>query len=389
MEIRRERKICFVVASELTATAFLLDHISALSRLYDVTVAANTRSTDFLSKYGIEARVFSTRVERRISPFQDLSALVSLARLFRKERFAAVHSVTPKAGLLAALAGFLARVPVRIHTFTGQVWVTRSGLSRWLLKRADRLVAALTTHILVDSRSQRDFLVAERVISRDKSVVLAKGSISGVDTARFRPDPEARSKTRAQSKICDTDTLFLFLGRLNRDKGVVDLAEAFSKVRAVRADVRLLYVGPDEENMLPLIRRACISCPEALHHVGQTPVPQQYLASADVLCLPSYREGFGSVIIEAAAAGVPAIATRIYGVTDAVEEGVTGLLYEPGNVDLLTEAMLRFAANAGLRRQMGENALVRARRDFPKEAVTAALLDYYRVTLWGHSASRS
>jgi len=375
------KKICFVVSSEYVVKAYLLPQIAALSRVYEVSVAANTQDTGFLEGYGIDARVFAAPVERRILLLRDLRALASLTRLFQRERFDAVHSVSPKAGLLTAIGAVFARVPVRIHTFTGQVWATRRGASRFLLKNLDRLLSALTTHILVDSRSQREFLLAERVIPRGKSAVLANGSICGVDTARFRPDPEARTAIRRESNIAETDTLFIFLGRMNKDKGVLDLADAFSRVRGGRPNVHLLFVGPDEGNMLPRIREICSGCAKAVHHVDYTDVPERYMASADVLCLPSYREGFGNVVIEAGAAGLPVIATSIYGVTDAVEEGVTGVLYEPGNTDALAEWMERFAENREMRRRMGENGRVRAQRDFAMDSVTAALIDYYR-TLW-------
>lgn len=375
------KKVCFVVSSETTVTAFLLHQIAALSRHYEVSVVANTLDTGFLERHGLGAKVFPVPVERKVSPLRDLRALIILARLFRGQRFDAVHSVSPKAGLLAALAGVLSRIPIRIHTFTGQVWVTRRGLPRFLLKSADKVLAYLATHILVDSHSQRNFLLAEKVIPRDRSYVLANGSISGVDASRFRPDPEARSMIRGGESIPETDTLFLFLGRMNRDKGVLDLAEAFSRLRAARDYVHLIFVGRDEENMLPRIREICSSCANAIHHVDYTDVPERYMAGADVLCLPSYREGFGSVVIEAAAAGIPAIATRIYGITDAIEEGVTGLLYETGNVDQLTDRMKYLVEDPVQRRRLGEKARVRILRDFSQETVTRALLDYYQAAL--------
>lgn len=377
------KKICFVVSSEMTITAFLLKPIAALSRLYEMSVVVNTLDTGFLQRHGIGARVFPVSVVRRVSPLDDLRALSSLVHLFREHRFDAVHSVSPKAGFLAALAGVLSRVPVRTHTFTGQVWVTRRGLSRFLLKSADKVLAFLVTHILVDSHSQRDFLLAEKVIQREKSAVLANGSISGVDEARFRPDPEARSMIRRGMGIPESDTLILFLGRMNRDKGVLDLAEAFSRLRTVRDRVHLVFVGPEEEGVFPRIREICASCANAIRHVDSTDVPERYMAAADMLCLPSYREGFGSVIIEAAATGIPAIATRIYGVTDAIEEGVTGLLHDAGNVGQLTDRMARLAGDPAQRRRMGEDARVRALRDFSQERVTTALLDHYRVALEG------
>jgi glycosyltransferase involved in cell wall biosynthesis len=279
------------------------------------------------------------------------------------------------------IAGRFAGIPVRIHSFTGQVWATRKGIMRLLLKNMDRLLAFFTTHILVDSHSQREFLLAEKVVSRDKSDVLANGSISGVDTGRFCSNPSERANIRKKLNMNDNDMVFLFLGRLNRDKGIIDLAQAFAVLCANYDNVHLLIVGPDEENMKPLINKICQSCAKKVHFVDYTNTPEHYMATADVFCLPSYREGFGSVIIEAASTGIPAIASRIYGITDAIEEEVTGLLHDAGDINQLTGAMKQLIDNPILRKVMGENARIRACRDFLKEKITAALLDYYQIIM--------
>lgn len=375
------RRICFVVTSEITATAFLVDQIRSTASQYQVCVALNTNDPSFLDAYGISAEVVPFPIERRIHPFADLKALIILWRLFRSRRFDLVHSVTPKAGLLAMLAGFLAGVPRRVHVFTGQVWVTRTGFARLTLKWIDKLLAALATHIWVDSPSQRDFLLAERVVSADKSTVLAKGSISGVDPQRFRPDGAASAAIRSELVIPPDGVLFLYVGRLNRDKGIIELAAAFAALCRQRDDGWFILVGPDEERLRPRIEQLCHACYNRLRMVDYSDRPERFMAAADVFCLPSYREGFGSVIIEAAACGVPAIASRIYGVTDAVVDGMTGILYAPGNVDALTAAMARLAADPQLRRTLGEAARARALADFPMTTLTSALLGFYAKIL--------
>lgn len=374
-------RICFVVASEITATAFLIDQIRRTASQYDVWVALNTHNRCFLEPYGVDAEVVTVPIEREIRPLADLKALFALWRLFRMRRFDLVHSVSPKAGLLAMLAGFLAGVPRRVHVFTGQVWVTRSGLPRLALKSMDRLLAALTTHNLIDSRSQRDFLVAEGVVSESKSTVLGQGSISGVDSGRFRPDRGAFAAVRRELQVLDQGVLFLYLGRLGRDKGLLDLAAAFAELGRRRDDVWLALVGPDEEGLAPRIRQTCRHCVERVRIVAYTSQPERFMAAADAFCLPSYREGFGTVIIEAAACGVPAIASHIYGVTDAVVDGVTGILHAPGDIAALTAAMARLAHDPQLRRELGEAARRRALADFQMTALTSALLGFYAKIL--------
>jgi glycosyltransferase involved in cell wall biosynthesis len=381
METDSMKRICVVVSSELTVKAFLINHLRALSKSYAVTVVANTADAQFLRPYGIEAEVTPVLIERKPTLHLDMLAVWHLYQLFRRQNFDLIYSVTPKAGLLAMLAGSMARVPVRIHTFTGQVWVTRYGLIRNIFKTADRILVFFATHILVDSFSQRNFLLRENVISSGKSSVLARGSISGVDTDRFSPNRELRHLIRKRHDIPDDHIVFLYLGRLHREKGILDLAQAFVKIAASHHTAHLFIVGPDEENLLPIVRDICTITTDRLHYAGYTEIPEQYLACADVFCLPSYREGFGTVILEAAAAGLPAIGSRIYGITDAIEEGITGLLHVAGNISQLTDCMERYLVNPAFRKQMADTARTRALRDFPQEKVTTALLDFCRHTL--------
>jgi glycosyltransferase involved in cell wall biosynthesis len=360
----------------MTLRAFLAPHVAALRERYAVTVVANVGDGEPLP-LAPDVEIISVPIERRIAPLRDFVALVRLLRLFLRTRFAAVQSVTPKAGLLTMVAGFLARVPVRIHFFTGQVWATRRGAARWFLKLMDRVIAGCATHVLVDSPSQRDFLIAEQVVSADRSRVLGKGSISGVDAARFKPDPAARARLRGRMGVGEDGVIFMYLGRLTRDKGVLDLAAAFARAAAADGRLRLLFVGPDEGGTRAALEHELGAARPRADFVGDTARPEEYLAAADVLCLPSYREGFGSTIIEAAACGVPAIGSRIYGITDAIDDGVTGLLIEPRDIAALAESMNRLAREAPLRRNLGERAREKALRDFSAAAITAELTRYY------------
>lgn len=376
------RSVCVVVSTPLILKFFLVDQIAALSRVYGVTCVTNCGDPDWIRQRGIEAPLMDLRIERAgPSPIRDLRALWALLRYFRKSRFDVVHSVTPKGGLLAMTAAALARVPVRIHTFTGQVWATRGGLQRAMLKTLDKWIAARATHILVDSESQRAFLLREGVLSVGKSRVLGHGSISGVDIQRFRPDAELCGKMRLNHNVPASAVVFLYVGRLKRDKGVLDLALAFSRLFRAHEEVYLFIVGPDEDRIEADIRQTCSPCISQIRFGGYTDTPEMWMAASDVLCLPSYREGFGSAIIEAAATGLPALGSRIYGITDAIEEGVTGLLHNPGDVSELAGKMGILAGDRELRRSLGYAARERAHRYYAKETVTAGLLGFYAQTL--------
>lgn len=375
------RRIAVVVSSPMTARVFLRDQIRALSEKYEVTVFANMCNSQDLAGLWSGVHFQPVPIERTIAPMKDLATLWRMVWLLRRGRFDLVHSVTPKAGLMAMVGGFFARVPRRIHTFTGQVWVTRRGPGRWLLKYMDRLIATAATKVLVDSPSQRNFLLAEGVVRVEKSAVLCDGSISGVDMRCFRPDPEARRAVRAELNIDETVPLLLFVGRLKRDKGVFDLVLAYTALTGATARSVLLIVGPDEERLRGSMEELAAERRGGLRFVPYTNQPERYMAAADVFCLPSYREGFGGVIIEAAACEVPAVGSRIYGISDAIVDGQTGLLHEPGDVDGIRKQLQILIMDEKLRTRLGQAARTRVAEVFPMERLTASLLALYREML--------
>ena len=291
------KRVCIVVSHPGTLHSFLVYQLSVLSTSFDVSVVANGTSSD-LSFLPDQIRFFPIRVERKPHPIHDLVAAWRLFRLFRNERFDLVHSMTPKAGLLAMMASSAARVSSRFHTFVGEVWATRRGPWRSLLKNADRLTARLATDVLAVSPSELEFLRQEGVLRSDQGRVLGSGSLSGVDASRFAPNDGSRVAVRSELGIDETSVIFLFLGRLNRDKGIGELAAAWTRIAVDWPDANLLVVGEDEEALGPTLAQM-----ERTITLPSTPQPERYIAASDVLCLPSKREGFGTVVIEAACAG--------------------------------------------------------------------------------------
>ena len=171
--------------------------------------------------------------------------------------------------------------------------------------------------------------------------------------------------------------MVLFVGRLNRDKGMLDFADAFDTIAKQCPDVELLLVGAEEDVSFSRIQEICNAERERLRYISFTATPERYMAAADVFCLPSYREGFGMTIIEAAACGVPAVASRIYGIVDAVVDGETGLLFSVGKVNALTQALLMLIADDGLRQRMGNAARERALEIFSSAKIAKELLMLY------------
>ena len=372
-----KKKICLVSAIPMSLNVFMRPHIEMLAEQYDVTLIANGAVEEFLMAKEWGVHVVPVAIARDIQPFQDLRALLTLMRIFKSAHFDAVHSITPKAGLLSMLAAAWTGVPIRIHTFTGQVWATKNGWVRKGLKALDKLIARCATSLLTDSPSQKDFLVNEGIVRQDKIKVLGKGSVAGVDVLRFKPNALARKHIRTELNISDSAVVCLYLGRLNPDKGVQDLAQAFAQIAAQVHNAHLLVVGPDEANMSDLIEKTLSVCRPQYHRVGFTNKPEDYMAAADLFCLPSYREGFGSVLIEAAAVGVPALASHIYGITDAVDDGKTGILHEPKNVAQIAQGLLTFIQDDELRHNMATHAIERAYQLFDTKVLVSAMRAHY------------
>lgn len=371
----KKRKIVFVATVESAVTAFLLSHLKTLSNHFDITVIVNSDDVLFLKKQGVRVNVVPLKISRKIHLCFDFFCLVRLIIFFLKKRPSVIHSITPKAGLLAMLAAYLCMVPLRFHTFTGQVWANKKGLKKWLLKSIDSLIGRLTTFNIVDSSSQRDFLIQQKVLSEEKSIVFGSGSVSGVDLNRFKPNKQMMTKVRAELSIPENAFVFTYLGRLNRDKGILDLAQAFAEIQNNKAF--LLIVGPDEGGFVDKMKEINAHKSTQLRFVGFTNRPEEYLAASDALCLPSYREGFGSVIIEAAAMGIPAIASDIYGISDAVINQQTGLLHTPKDVNSITDAMEHFLKRPELVKKYGDSARERVKAEFDANVMSKYWLDFY------------
>jgi len=359
--------------------AFLEHQINALAKSYDVCIITNLESDKkMLTHLPNNVNIIDLPIKRKISLFADLKALFILILILLKGEFSLVHSASPKAGLITAIAAWVVRIPNRLHTFTGQVWATKEGLSRWLLKFFDKIIVLLNTKILVDSLSQQGFLIKEGVVTKKSSLVLGRGSISGVDISRFHPSKIYKKLIRKQLNIKDDCIVFLFVGRLKREKGVFELIHAFKKVSEQHDNVALLIVGPDEEKLKQELINYLGLIIEIVKFIDFTPTPERYMAASDIFVLPSHREGFGSVIIEAASCGLPSIGSDIYGLSDAIKTNVTGFLVPTGSSESLKETMLELANNNELRNKMGLNARNRAINNFSQDYITLKILQFYK-----------
>jgi len=328
-------------------------------------------------------------IPRSISPLRDILALIRLFIFFKREQIIIAHSTTPKAGLLTAIAAGLAGVPIRLHTFTGPRWVNMVGLKRWIVRASDKLVVMLNTRCYTDSLSQWQFLIDERVVAGNRLGAMAACSIAGVDITRFSSGHFSRNDNeimRQKLQIPVKSQVLLFLGRITVDKGVRELLSAFASIKHQDNVPHLILVGPFEKNSgaVDNICESEIFKFPNVHAVGYSSYPESYLAIADILCLPSYREGFGTVVIEAAAMSVPTIGTDIDGLSDAVVDGKTGLLVPVRDIEALRRAIEKLLKNKQLRVQMGKAAKLRAQEEFDSEVINKLVVEEYNLLLGDH-----
>ena len=376
-----------MASTPITVDVFLKDHINYLSSYYDIDILANYGGgfKDYKDFKGVATRI-NVPIHRKIHLINDFLGLLSLIKLFKKNKYVSVHSVTPKAGLLAMTASFVTRVPNRIHWYTGQVWITKKGINKILLKFADKLINFFSTSNLVDSISQFQFLLENRIIGK-KSRVIANGSICGVDANQFYRNNELRIKIRNELKINENETVVLYLGRMVKEKGIFDLIESISNLDE-EFKICLLLVGGDEEDNINKILRIKLKSNIRVIYKSFTNNPEDYLNSSDIFCMPSYREGFGLSILEAAACSIPAVAYDIYGIRDAVISNETGILVRTGEIEALTNAIEFLIKNPEKRWEMGQKALNRAQEFFPRKLVVESLRDFYAQNV-GYLSSKT
>lgn len=320
-------------------------------------------------------------MERHISPLKDLKSLLGLIRVFRREKPTMVHSITPKAGLLSMMAAWVCRVPVRLHTFTGLVFPTATGLTQKILILTDRLTCACATHIVPEGEGVKNDLINYRITKKPLKV-LGHGNVRGIDLDHYNPGlPEVQAEA---SKLRKPGIFtFIFVGRLVRDKGINELVEAFGQLNKEYPHTRLLLVGSLEQALDPLlpVTHERIMHGPSIEAVGEQSDVRPWLAASDALVFPSYREGFPNVVIEAGAMGLPSIVTDINGSREIIIEGKNGTVIPPRDAKSLLQAMRRFVMDKPMANRMASASRPLIASRFEQSYVRRCLKDYYKEIL--------
>ena len=326
-------------------------------------------------------RSVAVPMERHISPFRDLKSLFGLIRVFRREKPTMVHSMTPKAGLLSMMAAWFCRVPVRVHTFTGLVFPTATGLTQKILILTDRITCACATHIVPEGEGVKNDLINYRITKKPLKV-LGHGNVRGIDLAHYNPElPEVQTEAERIRK--PGVFTFVFIGRLVRDKGINELVEAFEWLNKEYPKTRLLLVGRQEPELDPLKPEtiAKIDNNKNIEAVGQQSDVRPWLTASDAFVFPSYREGFPNVVIEAGAMCLPSIVTDINGSREIIIEGKNGTIIPPRDADALYMAMKSFLEYPDIRTEMATNARPLIASRYEQSYVRRCLKEYYREIL--------
>jgi glycosyltransferase involved in cell wall biosynthesis len=351
------------------------------------TVRAVTSPGPDLGRFATEfdIRIDAVAMARRLTPCADIVAVAAMQRLFRAHRPVIVHAHTPKGGLLGLTAALAAAIPVRIYHMRGLVFTTATGWRRALLRRTEQLSCDLAHQVFAVSESVRALAVEAKVCDPAKIKVLARGSGNGVDaTGRFNPDAvgsEARRETRARLGIRDDELVVGFVGRLVRDKGVGELVDAWQTIREANGRAHLIVIGAFEPRDAISRETALVMRTDPrIHLVESTFEMPVWYAAMDLVVLPTYREGFPNVLLEAAAMRLPVVASCAPGCVDAVEDGKTGILVPPRDARALAGAIDAYLRNPASRRRHGAAARDRVLGHFRPEPIWQALyLEYLRL----------
>lgn len=328
-------------------------------------------------------KTLAVDMERGISPLKDLISLIKLYKVLNKEKPTIVHSITPKAGLLSMLAGKMAGVPIRMHTFTGLIFPTRSGLMQKLLIKMDQLLCWAATHVYPEGNGVKNDLINYKITSKPLKV-LANGNVNGIDLGYFSKTTisvDQQNKLKQELQISNSDFVFVFVGRLVGDKGINELVEGFSKLN--NSNTKLLLVGPLETELDPLKEETlkAIENNKNIISVGFQKDVRPYFAIADALVFPSYREGFPNVVMQGGAMQLPAIVSNINGCNEIIVNGENGVIIPVKDSEAILNAMKKLVEDHQYFQQLKNKTRPMIQSRYEQQVVWNALLDEYKLLL--------
>lgn len=376
----------FIVSTTSTFFNFFKGQLKFLSLTYDITLLSKDTSNSLNTIANREnVNCKEVIIEREISLFKDFRALLLLSYLFIKNKPDMVWGNTPKGSFLSILAAYIARIRVRQYMCHGLRYQSESGIKKKILVLMEKITCQLATQVVCVSFGVREQLIKDKIASSKKAIVIGDGSCNGIDTEFFNSavvDKKKLSELRNELGLTDNDFVFIFIGRVVRDKGIGELLSAFKELSKERDDIRLVVVGKIEKhNAISQENLDVLTNNKYIHYLGKQNDIRPFLAISDTLILPSYREGFGVVLLEALSMGLPIIASNIIGCSDIVEPNVNGLFCERGNIESLIQVMNKVILDEKFRYTLQVNARESILKKYSKSKVWDNYLEYYKSIL--------
>ncbi|MFN3020919.1 glycosyltransferase family 4 protein [Chryseobacterium sp. TY3] len=379
-------KLIRVTTVPISLEKLLGKQLSFMDQHFDLkAVSADAPALSEVGKK-LGVKTYPVEMTRQITPVQDLKALWKMYRFLKLERPAVIHSHTPKAGLVSMLAAKLAGVPHRLHTVAGLPLMEAQGLKRKILMLVEELTYAAATHVYPNSKGLSDFILENKLTKGTKLKVIANGSSNGIDTTYFDKDNLDQNDLFVLKKslnIEDDDKVFIFVGRLVGDKGLNELIDAFDEIDRNNTKTKLILVGTFEDELDPLHTSTLekIKSNSNIINVGWQTDVRPYLAIADILTFPSYREGFPNVVMQAGAMGLASIVSNINGCNEIIIENKNGLIIPVKNKKALAEAMQKLLNDQVLLNSLKTNARPLIVDRYQQQVIWDALLTEYKFLL--------
>ena len=320
---------------------------------------------------------------RKITIFKDFLATYKLYKILKKEKPHIVHTHTPKAGIVGMLASYLANVPIRLHTVAGLPLIETAGIKRIILNFVEKLTYRLSTKVFPNSFGLKKIILENKFTTIDKLKVIGNGSSNGIDTSYFNPNLfsfDEKQTLRNNLQIQENDFVFLFVGRIVSDKGINELIEVFNKLSENINNIKLLLVGPSEEDLDPLNEntKQYIESNKKIISVGYQDDVRSYFAISNVLVFPSYREGFPNVVMQSGAMGIPSIVSDINGCNEIVENNNNGIIVQKKNVKALYNAMNKIYSDKNFYKKIKSNCRSLIKTRFERKIFLKLLKNEYK-----------
>lgn len=375
-------KLIRITTVPISLKLLLKDQLRYMDQYFEVIAVSSSGKELQEVEESQGVKVKAIKMSRQITPLKDLASLYEMIMFLLKEKPEIVHTHTPKAGLIGMLGAWVTRVPHRLHTVAGLPVMESSGMKRKMLMFVEWLTYRCATHVYPNSKGLEEFILINNLTTNDKIKVLGNGSSNGIDTTYFSRTEDVMAdgnKIKDEYKLSDDDFVFIFIGRIVKDKGINELLSSFDTLGKTEQKVKLLLVGPFEDHLDPISEesKAILKHNENIIKVGFQNDVSPFLAISDCLVLPSYREGFPNVVMQAGSMGLPAIVSDINGCNEIIDNGVNGLIIPVKDREALYDSMRKIYQEQELRERLAQNARKQIVVRYDQAFIWQALKDEY------------